>query len=112
MSNGALTHSGAKFREAIAKLALYDFRAERWVHLRTTNPIESTFAAVCNRSKITKGREHAPRESPASVAPPRKIRPEFAAALRSRAPLIERPPLRRGPCARAGTAPETAVPDR
>jgi hypothetical protein len=25
------------------------------VHLRTTNPIESTFATVCNRSKITKG---------------------------------------------------------
>ena len=29
--------------------------AEHWVHLRTTNPIESAFAAVRHRSKITKG---------------------------------------------------------
>ena len=29
--------------------------AEHWVHLRTTNPIESAFAAVTHRSKITKG---------------------------------------------------------
>jgi hypothetical protein len=28
---------------------------EHWVHLRTTNPIESTFATVRHRSKITKG---------------------------------------------------------
>ena len=31
------------------------YPAEHWVHLRTTNPIESTFATVRNRSKITKG---------------------------------------------------------
>jgi putative transposase len=43
----------AKDREAL--LAFYDFPAEHWVHLRTTNPIESTFATVRNRSKITKG---------------------------------------------------------
>jgi transposase-like protein len=36
-------------------LAFYDFPTEHWVHLRTTNPIESTFATVRNRSKITKG---------------------------------------------------------
>ena len=30
-------------------------RAEHWVHLRTTNPIESTFATVRHRTKITKG---------------------------------------------------------
>ena len=36
-------------------LALYDLPAEHWIHLRTTNPIESTFATVRNRSKITKG---------------------------------------------------------
>ena len=36
-------------------LAFYDFPAEHWIHLRTTNPIESTFATVRNRSKITKG---------------------------------------------------------
>jgi transposase-like protein len=36
-------------------LAFYDYPAEHWVHLRTTNPIESTFATVRHRSKITKG---------------------------------------------------------
>jgi transposase-like protein len=36
-------------------LAFYDFPAEHWIHLRTTNPIESTFATVRHRSKITKG---------------------------------------------------------
>jgi len=54
---------GAKYLKAVAKitddldqlLAFYDFPAEHWVHLRTTNPIESTFATVRNRSKITKG---------------------------------------------------------
>jgi len=54
---------GAKFPKAVAKitddldqlLAFYDFPAEHWVHLRTTNPIESTFATVRNRSRITKG---------------------------------------------------------
>jgi len=34
----------AKDREAL--LAFYDFPAEHWVHIRTTNPIESTFATV------------------------------------------------------------------
>ncbi|GGW72830.1 hypothetical protein GCM10010381_67040 [Streptomyces xantholiticus] len=36
-------------------LAFYDFPAEHWVHLRTTNPIESTFATVRLRTKVTKG---------------------------------------------------------
>jgi Transposase, Mutator family len=36
-------------------LAFYDYPCERWVHLRTTNPIESTFATVRHRTKITKG---------------------------------------------------------
>ena len=36
-------------------LAFCDYPAEHWVHLRTTNPIESTFATVRHRSKITKG---------------------------------------------------------
>ena len=64
---------GAKFPKAVAKisddveqlLAFYDFPAEHWIHLRTTNPIESTFATVRNRSKITKGAPApAPPESP------------------------------------------------
>jgi hypothetical protein len=54
---------GAKFSKAVAKiiddldelLAFYDFPAEHWVHLRTTNPIESTFATVRHRTKVTKG---------------------------------------------------------
>jgi transposase-like protein len=54
---------GAKFPKAAAKitedleelLAFYDYPAEHWVHLRTTNPIESTFATVRHRTKITKG---------------------------------------------------------
>ncbi len=33
----------------------YDFPAEHWIHLRTTNPIESTFATVRLRTKRTKG---------------------------------------------------------
>ena len=33
----------------------YDFPSEHWVHLRTTNPIESTFATVRHRSRQTKG---------------------------------------------------------
>ena len=36
-------------------LAFYDFPAEQWMHLRTTNPIESTFATVRLRTKRTKG---------------------------------------------------------
>jgi transposase-like protein len=53
----------AKFPKAAAKitgdeeelLAFYDYPAEHWVHLRTTNPIESTFATVRLRTKVTKG---------------------------------------------------------
>ena len=36
-------------------LAFYDFPAEHWQHLRTTNPIESTFATVRLRTSKTKG---------------------------------------------------------
>jgi len=54
---------GAKFGKAVAKitedadtlLAFYDFPAEHWIHLRTTNPIESTFATVRLRTRVTKG---------------------------------------------------------
>ncbi|WP_143591781.1 IS256 family transposase [Thermoactinospora rubra] len=54
---------GAKYSKAVAKvtddldelLAFYDYPAEHWVHLRTTNPIESTFATVRHRTKVTKG---------------------------------------------------------
>ena len=33
----------------------YDFPAEHWIHLRTTNPIESTFDTVRHRHRKTKG---------------------------------------------------------
>lgn len=52
----------AKYPKATAKLtadreallAFYDFPAEHWVHIRTSNPIESTFATVRHRSTRTK----------------------------------------------------------
>jgi putative transposase len=43
----------AKDREVL--LTFYDFPAEHWMHLRTTNPIESTFATVRLRTRRTKG---------------------------------------------------------
>ncbi|MGQ5654237.1 IS256 family transposase [Streptomyces sp. EKR5.2] len=54
---------GAKFPKAIKKitadqeelLAFFDFPAEHWIHLRTTNPIESTFSTVRLRTKVTRG---------------------------------------------------------
>ena len=42
-----------KDREAL--LAFYDFPAEHWKHLRTTNPIESTFATVRHRTVRSRG---------------------------------------------------------
>jgi transposase-like protein len=36
-------------------LTFYDFPAEHWIHLKTSNPIESTFATVRLRTKVTKG---------------------------------------------------------
>ncbi|MFE4758983.1 IS256 family transposase, partial [Streptomyces mirabilis] len=54
---------GAKFPKAVKKiaddvdelLAFYDFPAEHWIQLRTTNPIDSTFATVRLRTKVTRG---------------------------------------------------------
>jgi len=54
---------GVKWPKAAAKitddldvlLAFYDYPAEHWIHLRTTNPIESTFATVRLRQRVTKG---------------------------------------------------------
>jgi putative transposase len=36
-------------------LTFFDFPAKHWIHLRTTNPIESTFATVKARTRVTKG---------------------------------------------------------
>ena len=54
---------GPKYDKAVAcltkdwdtLLAFYDFPAEHWKHLRTTNPIESTFATVRHRTIRSKG---------------------------------------------------------
>jgi len=54
---------GAKYPKVVAKivddidvlLEFYHYPAEHWIHLRTTNPIESTFATVRLRTKVTKG---------------------------------------------------------
>jgi len=54
---------GAKWPKAVVKitedldvlLEFYNYPAEHWIHLRTTNPIESTFATVRLRQRVTKG---------------------------------------------------------
>ena len=43
----------AQDRDAL--LAFYDFPAEHWIHLRTTNPIESAFSTIRLRHRRTKG---------------------------------------------------------
>lgn len=42
-------------KDRVALLAFYDFPAEHWQHIRTTNPIESVFATVRHRTVRTKG---------------------------------------------------------
>jgi hypothetical protein len=62
---------GAKWPKAVVKitehvdvlLAFYDYPAEHWLHLRTTNPIESTFATVRLRQRVTKDPARGPPES-------------------------------------------------
>jgi len=54
---------GSKWPKAVAKitddaeelLCFFDFPAEHWGHLKTSNPIESTFATVRLRTRVTKG---------------------------------------------------------
>ncbi|MCL1692798.1 MAG: IS256 family transposase [Actinomycetia bacterium] len=54
---------GDKYPKAVDKLVkdrdvlltFYDFPAAHWMHLRTTNPIESAFATVRARTRVTKG---------------------------------------------------------
>jgi putative transposase len=61
--NSFLSLYGKKFAQACECLSkdkdtlftFYDFPAEHWVHIRTTNPIESTFATVRLRTEKTKG---------------------------------------------------------
>lgn len=46
---------GCLLKDRVALLAFYDFPAEHWQHVRTTNPIESVFATVRHRTVRTKG---------------------------------------------------------
>ena len=46
---------GTPVMDKEALLALYDFPAEHWGHIRTTNPIESSFATIRHRTERTKG---------------------------------------------------------
>lgn len=54
---------GAQFPKAVKKITddqtevmeFYDLPAEHWIHRRTTNPIESTFATVWLRTEVTRG---------------------------------------------------------
>jgi putative transposase len=54
---------GAKWPKAVAKvvddtealLTFFDYPAEHWLHLRTTNPIETAFSPVRARTRVTKG---------------------------------------------------------
>jgi putative transposase len=54
---------GVKWPKAVAKvtddqdalLTFFDYPAEHWLHLRTTNPIESSFSPVRARTRLTKG---------------------------------------------------------
>lgn len=60
--DNALERFGAKYSRAMdclkkdkeELLAFYDFPAEHWIHIRTTNPIESAFATVRLRTKKSK----------------------------------------------------------
>ena len=60
---GAFAERFGDFPRAVTKitgeldtlLAFYDFPKEHWKHLRTSNPIESTFATVRARTRVTKG---------------------------------------------------------
>ena len=101
---------GAKFAKAVAKvtddldelLAFYDYPAKHWVHLRTTNPIESTFATVRHRTKVTKG----PGSKAAGLAMAFKLieaaqarwravnAPHLVALVRAGAQIRTRPPRR------------------
>ena len=54
---------GAKWPKAVTKIVddveelldFYDFPAETWIHLKTSNAIESTFSTVRLRTRVTKG---------------------------------------------------------
>ena len=61
--NALADEFGSKWPKSVAKitdkpgalLAFFDFPAQHWIHLKSTNAIESTFATVRLRTRVTKG---------------------------------------------------------
>ena len=51
----ASARAAKMFTDWDALLTFYDFPAEHWKHIRTSNPIESIFATIRHRTKRTKG---------------------------------------------------------
>jgi putative transposase len=95
--------------DAEALLCFFDFPAEHWQHLRTSNPIESTFSSVRLRTRVTKG----PGSKAAGLAMAFKLLasaqdrwravngPHLVALVRAgarfeRGVLVERPPIDAG----------------
>lgn len=84
---------GVKWPKAVAKittkpeelLAFFDFPAPHWIHLKTTNPIESTFATVRLRTKVTKG--------PGSRAAGLAMAFKLIESAQSRWRMVNAPPL-------------------
>ena len=100
-----------KDRDAL--LAFYDFPAEHWEHLRTTNPIESVFATVRHRTVRTKGALSQKtatlmvftlvRAAVEDVAPPQRYKPVCPASSRaSNSPTVSP----------SAMPPKTAPPDQ
>ena len=63
----------------------YDYPAEHWIHIRTTNPIESTFATIRLRHKSTKGNGTAKATATADLG---KLEKVVMTALCSFTPLL------------------------
>jgi transposase-like protein len=79
--------------DAVPLLAFYDFPDEHWIHLKTTNPIESTFTTVRLRTEVTKG----PASRAAGLAMAFKLieAAEQAVAIGQRSPARRLRPGRR-----------------
>ncbi len=103
---------GAKYPRVVKRitddeaelLAFFGFPAEHWIHLRSTNPIESTFATVRLRTKVTKGAGSAiaalamvfrlvesAQQRGRAVNPPHLVALVRAGACFERSHLVERP---------------------
>ena len=100
---------GAKYDKAVAcltkdreaLLAFFDFPAEHWDHLRTSNPIESVFATVRHRTVRTKGSLSA-KDRQAHGVQARLRRRQNLATIEGRKPVAEGRPRRQIPKRRRG----------